>query len=83
MKYSFDTLIEKFQMSKSKSMKNNSGNLIAGVLFLMTAMLNALNIDYAAYDWLDILPAILFGIAGILSIREYLKKRAEEKTKNE
>ncbi len=64
-------------------MKNNSSNLIAGILLLMAAILNALNIDYDTYDWLDILPAILFGIAGILSIREYLKKRTAEKTKNE
>ncbi|GEM_PF-4426830 len=63
-------------------MKNSSGSLITAVLLLMAAILNALNIDYNAIDWLDLLPAILFGIAGILFFREFLKKRAEEKAKN-
>ena len=59
-------------------MKNTNSNLLAGILLLIAGILNALNIDYDAYDWLDILPAILFTISGILFIREAFKKKKEE-----
>lgn len=63
-------------------MKSSQGYLIVAILFLLTAALNALNIDYSAIKFLDILPAILFAIAGIIYIREFLKRRKAENTKN-
>jgi len=55
--------------------KGNNANLIPGVLLLMTAILSGLSVDFDDYDWLDILPAILFAIAGIMFFFEYFKKR--------
>jgi len=60
-------------------MKGSEANLIPGILLLMAAILSGLNIDFADYDWLDIFPAILFGIAGIMYIYESFKKRKEAK----
>jgi len=37
--------------------------------------LSGLSVDFDDYDWLDILPAILFAIAGIMFFFEYFKKR--------
>ncbi len=59
-------------------MKNNKANLIPGILLLMTAILSGLSINFDEYDWLDILPSILFGIAGIVYIFQFFKKRKEE-----
>jgi len=50
-------------------------NSVAGVLFLLTAALNFLNIDYSDYTWLDLIPAILALLAGVLFIREAFKNK--------
>ena len=60
-------------------MKDNNANLIPGILLLMTAILSCLSVDFDDYDWSDILPAILFAIAGIIFFFEYFKKRKEAK----
>jgi len=50
-------------------------NSVAGVLFLLTAAFNFLNIDYSDYTWLDLIPAILALLAGVLFIREAFKNK--------
>lgn len=54
-------------------------DIIPGVLFLMAGLLSVLSVDFEDYDWLDITPAILFTISGIIFIVQALKKRKEEK----
>ena len=57
--------------------KPKKSNIIAGVLFLLTALLNLLNIDYSDYVWLDFAPATLSAIAGLVFIWEALKNKEE------
>jgi len=67
------------QNLKFKRVKGNNANLIPGVLLLMTAILSSLSIDFDDYDWLDILPAILFAIAGLMYIFKFFKERKTAK----
>jgi len=63
-------------------MKSSQSYLILAVLFSMVTIANLLRIDFNAIKLLDIVPAILFGIASIIYIREFLKRRKAEKAKN-
>lgn len=57
-------------------------NFVAGVLFLLTAALNFLNIDYSDYSWIDFISAILALLAGVLFIQEAFKNRKDQPTLN-
>ncbi len=59
-------------------MKKSNVALLPGVLLLMAGLLNVLSVDFDDYTWLDITPAILFTIAGIIFILQALKKRKEQ-----
>lgn len=60
-------------------MKSKNETLVPGILFLMAGILSTLSINFDDYDWLDITPAILFIIVGIMYIFGLFKKRRATK----
>lgn len=56
----------------------SSHSLIIAVLFLMTTILNLLNVDFANVTFMDILPAVLFGIVSIFYFVQFFKTQKEE-----
>jgi len=61
-------------------MKNkNNRDLVLGILFLIAAIINLLNVDFNAPKFLELLSPILNGLGGILFINQFLKERKEDK----
>jgi len=63
-------------------MKGSRGQIIVGIITLLAAALNLLNVEYDNNEslLLDLLPGILFLIAAIIYFGLASKTRKEEKT---
>ena len=63
-------------------MKNEQESVIPGILFLAAGIIQILSVDFDDYDWIDILPTILFSIAGLWWIFDVFKRRKIKGPKN-
>ena len=59
--------------------RNENESPIPGILFLLAAILTAFNIDFDDFDWLSIMPVLLFALAGIMWLLKFFEIRKEAK----
>lgn len=59
-------------------MKSSQGYLFVGILFLVVAGLNVLLIDFGAIKFIEVLPAVLFLIAGLIYLKQYRTRKTQE-----